>query len=124
MKLVEHVGSGIKRISEALAEDGLLPPVLDIDDNWFSISFIRRAEMVSPKSAQKSAQKSAPKSAQKSAQKICELMRDRADITINELTSEIGISNRSIKNHIATLQKEGKIKRIGPDKGGKWEVLK
>jgi len=41
MKLVEHVGSGIKRITEALADDDLQPPVLDIDDNWFSISFIK-----------------------------------------------------------------------------------
>jgi predicted HTH transcriptional regulator len=28
-----------------------------------------------------------------------------------------------IKKNIATLQAEGKIKRVGPDKGGYWEVV-
>lgn len=96
MKLVEHVSSGIKRISEALAADGLQPPVLDIDDNWFSISFIRRTEM----------------SSQKSAQKICALMHEQSDITIKEFAAEIGISNRATKNHLSALQNEGKIKRV------------
>ena len=33
-------------------------------------------------------------------------------------------SNEKVKHgHIASSKKEGKIRRIGPDKGGYWEVL-
>jgi predicted HTH transcriptional regulator len=39
------------------------------------------------------------------------------------LAGIIGVSDRTIKKYIASLQSENKIKRIGPDKGGHWEVL-
>ena len=36
---------------------------------------------------------------------------------------EIGITERSIERNIQKLQKEGKIKHIGPAKGGHWKVI-
>jgi ATP-dependent DNA helicase RecG len=44
-------------------------------------------------------------------------------ITISMLAEEIGISERAIKRTIQKLQVQGIIRRIGPDKGGHWEVL-
>lgn len=43
-------------------------------------------------------------------------------ITINELVEIVGISQKGVEWQIAKLKKEGRIKRIGPDKGGHWEV--
>jgi ATP-dependent DNA helicase RecG len=34
----------------------------------------------------------------------------------------IGVSRQSIAKHIAKLKEQGVIRRIGPDKGGHWEV--
>ena len=34
----------------------------------------------------------------------------------------IKVTERSVERNIQKLQKEGKLKRIGPDKGGHWEV--
>jgi len=34
-----------------------------------------------------------------------------------------GITEDGIKYNLDKLKKEGKIKRIGPDKGGHWVVL-
>jgi len=42
MELVEHIGSGLKRMREELQQDNLPEPVLDVDENWFSITFIRK----------------------------------------------------------------------------------
>lgn len=37
---------------------------------------------------------------------------------------QIGITERSVERNIRKLQTEGKLKRVGPAKGGHWEVLK
>ncbi|MCM8543322.1 MAG: hypothetical protein NE328_23840 [Lentisphaeraceae bacterium] len=36
---------------------------------------------------------------------------------------ECDVSTRSIERNLKTLQKQGKLERIGPDKGGHWEVI-
>jgi ATP-dependent DNA helicase RecG len=36
----------------------------------------------------------------------------------------IGISENGIKYHLAKLKEKGSLKRIGPDKGGYWQVKK
>jgi len=45
-------------------------------------------------------------------------------ITINELAEIVGISPKGVEWQTTKLKKEGRIKRIGPDKGGHWEVIK
>ncbi|MFH1970567.1 MAG: helix-turn-helix domain-containing protein [Verrucomicrobiota bacterium] len=74
--------------------------------------------------AQKSSQKGAQKSAQKSAQKILDAIGRYVAITIDELSSQLAISPRAVKNHLHNLKKAGRLKRIGPDKGGHWEVVR
>jgi len=43
---------------------------------------------------------------------------------INELAEIVGISQKGVEWQISKLKKEGRIKRIGPDKGGHWEAIK
>jgi ATP-dependent DNA helicase RecG len=45
-------------------------------------------------------------------------------VTIEELATQIGLSDRAIKKNIAQLKMAGKIRRIGPDKGGHWDIVK
>ena len=63
------------------------------------------------------------KSTQKSTQKILDLIRENPYVTTQEMADSIGIIRRSVAKHIKSLQEKGKIKRIGPDKGGHWEVI-
>jgi ATP-dependent DNA helicase RecG len=35
----------------------------------------------------------------------------------------VGISQRKIKENIAKLKERGYLKRIGPAKGGHWEII-
>ena len=51
-----------------------------------------------------------------------ELMSGNSHITISELAKTLGITTRAIEKQIAKLQKNDQIKRIGPTKGGHWEV--
>ena len=67
--------------------------------------------------------KSSQKTQQKTSQKIIELIRENADITTQKMADNIGISRRAVAKAIAKLQAEGIILRVGPDKGGHWEVI-
>ncbi|MBI5307947.1 MAG: winged helix-turn-helix transcriptional regulator [Planctomycetes bacterium] len=60
---------------------------------------------------------------QKATQKIIEAIAKKSDITQKELAVVIGITEDGVKYHITRLRKKGVIKRIGPDKGGHWEIV-
>ena len=63
-------------------------------------------------------------STQKTTQKILELLKQNPKYSRKALSEFIeGITEDGIKYNLEKLKKEGKIKRIGPDKGGYWEVL-
>ena len=66
---------------------------------------------------------SGKESSQKSSHKILELMKQNPAITTTELAQLLNISRRAIAKQTALLKEKGLIRRIGPDKGGRWEVL-
>ncbi|MBQ6725881.1 MAG: winged helix-turn-helix transcriptional regulator [Bacteroidales bacterium] len=84
---------------------------------------IKSSQKTSQKSSQKTQQKSSQKTQQKTFQKIIELIREDAVITTQKMADNIGISRRAVAKAIAKLQAEGIIRRVGPDKGGHWEVI-
>lgn len=55
---------------------------------------------------------------------IIGLIRKNPTITIDQLAVKINITRRAVINNTNKLKKKGLIKRIGPAKGGYWEVLK
>ncbi len=65
-----------------------------------------------------------PESAEKTREKILSILKATPYITINELAEIVGISQKGVEWQIVKLKKEGRIKRIGPAKGGHWEVIK
>jgi predicted HTH transcriptional regulator len=56
--------------------------------------------------------------------KIIQIIIINSEITIPEMAEQIGISERSIERNLRNLQKNKKIERIGPAKGGHWRVIK
>ena len=54
--------------------------------------------------------------------KILFFIKDNPSITASELSKEIDISIRKIQENISKLKSLGLLVRIGPDKGGHWEV--
>ena len=68
-------------------------------------------------------QKSSQKSTQKSSLKIIELIKENSQITTQEIADLMGITRRGVAKHFKNLQEKGIIRRVGPDKGGHWEVM-
>ena len=59
-----------------------------------------------------------------SQKRILILIKENPYISKKELSKTIGISTTAIDKNITRLKKEGLLKRIGPDKGGYWKVVK
>ena len=64
------------------------------------------------------------KTREKTREKILSILKATPYITMNELAEIVGISKKGLEWQMAKLKKEGRIKRIGPDKGGHWDVMK
>jgi predicted HTH transcriptional regulator len=62
------------------------------------------------------------KGCQKTSNKIVALLKKNAKITQNEIAKTLGISRQAVQKHLANLKLAGRLQRIGPDKGGHWEV--
>lgn len=54
--------------------------------------------------------------------KILAAVRGNPAITIPELAELTGVSTRTIERHLQKLQEQGRLRRIGPAKGGHWEI--
>jgi len=64
-----------------------------------------------------------PKRVLKTSREILDWMRADPHITLTELCEKAGVSIKAIKKRIQVLKVRGLLRRIGPDKGGNWEVL-
>jgi predicted HTH transcriptional regulator len=64
------------------------------------------------------------KSSEKSSEKILSLLKATSDMTTKALAEHLGISHRAVEKQIEKLKREGQLERIGPDKGGHWQVNK
>jgi len=56
-------------------------------------------------------------------EKIVGLIRKNPEITQEELSAETGLTIKGIEWNLAKLKEKGLLKRVGPDKGGHWEVI-
>ena len=89
----------------------------DIDQYILSIS-----EEVDRKGGQKS-KKVDRKSGQETRDAIISLISANQNITTTQMAESLGINRSAISKHLKLMQTKGIIRRIGPDKGGHWEVL-
>ena len=64
-----------------------------------------------------------PKGYPKITQSTLELIIQNPNITIKELSETLGLSEKTIKNRLALLKKEGIIVRVGNNRTGHWEVV-
>jgi ATP-dependent DNA helicase RecG len=64
-----------------------------------------------------------PEKTLKTTEHILVLVKAKPDITIQELALQIGKSNSAIERAISKLKTEQKLRRIGADKGGHWEII-
>ena len=59
-----------------------------------------------------------------SVEKIIRHLSENPFATQNELAVVTGLSVRGVEKNLKILKASGRLRRVGPDKGGHWEVMK
>jgi ATP-dependent DNA helicase RecG len=113
------LGSGIKRALENWHDIGFT----DDRDGCLFTAIIRRKEMDDSMKLSHIADEGSEKSSEKSSEKILRLLKAEPKLAAREIAGRLGITQRAVEKQIAKLKKEGRIRRIGPAKGGRWEVM-
>ena len=111
---IETWGRGIERIINGCKDAGCPEPTFECRSGEIWTMFHYREV--------ESTQKSVQKSRQKSVQKIISLMKADPHITTQTIADQLGINRSGVARHIKRLQEQGVIRRVGPDKGGHWEI--
>ena len=60
----------------------------------------------------------------KTVEKIIKILSNNPTTTVRELSEMLSLSRRGVEEQIKSLKQKGIIRRIGPDKGGHWLVIK
>lgn len=108
------LGSGIKRALEDW-------PDIDFTDDRDGCLFTATIHRKEWKSSEESHEEG--EGSEKSSEKIISLMKEEPGLSAKEIANRLELTSRAIKKQIAALKKSGKIQRVGPAKGGHWEVM-
>jgi len=73
--------------------------------------------------SEKSREGTTQKTAHKTTQEILSAIRTNPAVTRSELASILNMTDDGAKYHLDKLRRQGVIKRVGPRKGGHWEVI-
>jgi ATP-dependent DNA helicase RecG len=63
------------------------------------------------------------KTREKTREKIIRLIQERPKITMKEMAEQTGLSIKGVEWNIRKLKEEGILRRVGPAKGGYWEII-
>ena len=63
------------------------------------------------------------KTSKKTSETILGIISENPRITVKELSQLTGLSVGGVRWNLDKLADKGQLKRVGPDKGGYWEVI-
>ena len=68
--------------------------------------------------------KETPRKPQENTKEILvALLLTHPNLSVTALAAQTGSTPASVRHHLRKLQNDGRIRRVGPDKGGRWEVI-
>ena len=124
VKYIETMGTGLTDLLDACKANGFKTPLLEEVPSGFRI-VIWRPERADNRGsgALKSTQKTLQKTLQKTPQKILAAICANPFVGTQEMADMIGVERSTVARAIAKLKRDGILRRVGPDKGGHWEVV-
>lgn len=109
--LIEKWGRGIKMILEK-------EPLTEFEEvgTHFITTFKR-------KHVEGSISENKKKTSEKTSEKVLSIIKTDKTASARQIAETLGLTSRAVEHQIAQLKNRGIIRRVGPDKGGYWEVL-
>ena len=117
----EAWGRGIDKINGECHKHGILKPNYNFEMSGLMITFHANPAHIEAAGSQTAGQ---GKTSVKTSVKILQLLEANPNLTLADVAEEVGRSLRAIELASSKLVKEGKLRYVGPQKGGHWEVVK
>jgi ATP-dependent DNA helicase RecG len=126
--MIESWGRGIQKITSACATAGCPKPTFVVDQGGLMLTFPEPAWLkeVAPEASgitQPGLGDGLGEKLGESRAAILAAMRANPTVSTPMLAEQLGLSTTAIDKHLKALRESGLIRRVGPAKGGHWEVL-
>jgi len=118
MGLADELGSGVRRLYQYCKAYCDHDPEM-VEDDIFRFILPLGGRPGSPKGSPKSSPKGSPKT----EEQILTLLAEDPKLSTESIGKKIGISKRAVLKQIDKLKSQNRLKRVGPARGGHWEVL-
>lgn len=127
--LVEKVGTGIKRINDAMKDYKLKRPTIEYENIWFRIIFERpdlekqnyQSRILGENVGENVGEKIIKR---KRKNIIMRKIKNEVEFTYKTLAQELNVSEKTIERDIGELKNEDKIEFSGSSKKGNWKIVK
>lgn len=116
---VDELGSGVRKVFRftPLYTPGAKPVFVEEDVFKTIIPLVSGT-------TQKTTQKTTQETTQKTEDRILEILKQHPEYGRVQISEALGdITEDGVKYHLDKLRKAGKIKHVGPAKGGYWEII-
>ena len=124
MELVRELNEGVPRVFEEMKAASLPEP--EIVETAANVTVVLRNGKTgadNQQTTENTTQKTTENATEKTTEKIIRILKERPYATAGQLAEELGITVDGVDYNIRKLKKQGRIARIGGDKGGHWEII-
>ena len=129
--MIEAWGDGYERIVDACHAAGNAKPKVrcEAEGVWlefaFPPSYLARTQSGAPeKTPGETTPIATPKTTPKTADRILDILRNQPAASRSDIAAILGdISAEGVRYHLRKLTTNGKIRHVGPPRGGHWKVL-
>ncbi len=126
MELVEHIGSGIKRIRQSMRDYLLSPPRIEAGADWFAITFKRKPQHesivedgVAP--SREGVNEGVSEGVNEGVKQLYQFIQHNPGKRTPELSLELDVPIKTLERWLQQLRELGKVEfRGSPRKGGYW----
>lgn len=91
--------------------------VFDIEENYINVSIPYDAEVMSSMRVNEVGEENGEENGE---EKLISLIQENPKISLSKMAKELNVTSRVIER---IIRNSNKIKRVGPDKGGHWEII-
>ena len=130
--LIEQWGRGYEKIHDAFVREHLIQPTFEQARGGILVTIPREKFIAINSGKPVGAEVSTTQDSQtietggqtggQTIEKVFDLIKENPNITRAQISQILGISSSAIQKHIDTLKKS-RIRRVGGDFGGHWEIV-
>lgn len=123
---IESWGRGIEKINRECREHGIDPPAYDFGMAGLMLTFHANPAHLRASASGAVQDRLGEKLGEKLGKTrtaIVQSMKDNPRVTVSELAKRLRLSTTAIEKNIHHLKTKGYVKRVGPAKGGHWEIV-